>query len=266
MLCAAHINPKPFLLLNCKFVYSSAVSSQSARNNILLKLLLCFPSAAYATSLTLQWSLHKLVTLGFECMRSALYQTDIQQCCHLQSVLSSLLCVQHCVTWTRSNEVICNSSILIMAAAGDSCFLHMQSAPPSPAKGRAESASPSPSSAPGGSTPPSAAGPGHTGHRIRSAIVRPESAEPRTDFSDRWRPSEEGQSRSSRVSRERSSKDDSGDGHANQNGSGSSYRRQEHRGASKDRSRDQSRDAGHRERQHSDHHRAHNSSRAQVSS
>jgi len=148
----------------------------------------------------------------------------------------------------------------------DSCFLHMQSAPPSPAKGRAQSVSPSPSSAPEGSTPPSAAGSGHTGHRIRSAIVRPESAQPRTDSSDRWRLSEEGQSRSTRVSRERSTKDDASDDHAKQNGSGSSYRRQEHRGVSKDRSRDQSREAGHRERQHSDHHRAHRSSRAQVSS
>ncbi len=153
-----------------------------------------------------------------------------------------------------------------MAAAGDSCCLHMQSAPPSPAKGRAESVSHSPSSAPGGSTPPSAAGSGHTGRRIRSAIVRPESAEPRTDSSDRWRPSEEGQSGSTRVSRERSSKDDTSDGHAKQNGSGSSHRRQEHRGVSKDRDRDQSRDTGHRERQRPDHHRAHQSSRAQVSS
>ncbi|KAL0044325.1 hypothetical protein WJX82_011645 [Trebouxia sp. C0006] len=64
-----------------------------------------------------------------------------------------------------------------------------KSAPPSPAKARAESVSPSPSSAPGGSTPPSAAGPKHRGHRIRSAIARPESAEHRTDSSDRWRPS-----------------------------------------------------------------------------
>lgn len=141
----------------------------------------------------------------------------------------------------------------------------IKSAPPSPAKGRAQSVSPSPSSAPGGSTPPSAAGSGHMGHRIRSAIVRPESAEPRTDSSDRWRPSEEGQSRSSRVSRERSSKDDAGAGHAKQNGSSSSYRRQEHKGVSKDHSRDQSRDAGHRERQHPDYHRAHQSSRAQAS-
>lgn len=199
-------------------------------------------------------------------MRPTLYQTDIQQCCHLQSISSSLLRFQHCVTRTHSNEAMSNSSIFIMAAAADRYFLHVQSAPPSPAKGRAESVSPSPSSAPGGSTPPSAARPGHTGHLIRSAVVRPESAEPRTDSSDRWRPSDEGQSRSSRVSRDRSSKGDTGDGHAKQNGSGSSYRRLEHGGVSKDRGRDQSRDAGHRERQHSDHHRAHQSSRAQVSS
>ncbi|KAL0022898.1 hypothetical protein WJX77_005020 [Trebouxia sp. C0004] len=75
----------------------------------------------------------------------------------------------------------------------------IKSAPPSSAKSRAQSVSPSPSSAPGGSTPPSAAGSGHTGRRIRSAIVRPESAEPRTDSLDKWHPSEEGQSGSTRV-------------------------------------------------------------------
>lgn len=140
----------------------------------------------------------------------------------------------------------------------------VQSAPPSPAKGRAQSVSPTPSSAPGGSTPPLALGSGHSGHRIRSAVAHPESAEVCTEPSDRWRPSEEGHSRSTRGSRERSAREDAPGDHAKLNGSGNSHRRPEQREASRDGSRGGGRDAGHRDRLQSSHHRAQHSSSAQV--
>lgn len=124
----------------------------------------------------------------------------------------------------------------------------LQSAPPSPAKGRLQSVSPSPS-APGGSTPASTSGSAHKSHRIQSSIVRPDSADPTVPL-DRLRPSAERQSRTTRGSRERGARDDETDGHARHNGSASSHRHNsERRGASRDSSREKSRDGGHRDRQ-----------------
>ncbi|KAL3142237.1 hypothetical protein ABBQ38_002582 [Trebouxia sp. C0009 RCD-2024] len=130
-----------------------------------------------------------------------------------------------------------------------------KSAPPSPAKGRAPSMSPSPSSLPEGSTPPSTSG---KGHRLQSSVVRVQPSPP-IDHNDRWRPHDEGQSRSRDTGR--ASKSVEADGRGRRTAEDSSHKHHDHRGAS----RDSSRDRGHRDRHREEHHRSQRNSSTQRS-
>ena len=149
------------------------------------------------------------------------------------------------------------------------CFCFLQSAPPSPTKGKSQSVSPSPSSAPGGSTPPSTSGSGHRSHRVERSAIQPATDPGNVD---RWRATEEGRSRSSRGSKDMKVKDSDGHGHVKHNGSSHGQHEQreqqqsDHPHRSHRSSQDGSRDAGFCEQQQSDHpHRSHRSSKAQVS-
>lgn len=132
--------------------------------------------------------------------------------------------------------------------------LCVQSAPPSPAKGRAPSLSPSPSSLPEGSTHPSTSG---KSRRLQSSVVRVQPSVP-VDQNDRWRPHDEGQSRSRDLGRSSGSAEV--DGRGMRSADDSSHRHHDHRGVS----RDSSRDRGHRDRHRDEHHRPQRNSSTQV--
>lgn len=114
--------------------------------------------------------------------------------------------------------------------------------------------SPSPSSLPEGSTPPSTSG---KGHRLQSSVVRVQPSPP-IDHNDRWRPHDEGQSRSRDTGR--ASKSVEADGRGRRTAEDSSHKHHDHRGAS----RDSSRDRGHRDRHREEHHRSQRNSSTQV--
>ena len=123
--------------------------------------------------------------------------------------------------------------------------LCVQSAPPSPAKGKAPSLSPTPSSLPEASTPPPSSG---KSHRLQSSVVKVQPDVP-ADHNDRWRPQDEGHSRSRDAGKAFRSVEV--EGHGRRRGDDSSHKPHDHRGAS----RDSSRDRGHRERHREDHSR-----------
>ena len=137
----------------------------------------------------------------------------------------------------------------------------LQSAPPSPAKGRSKSRSAFPSPGPEEDTPQSLSDPEDKPHRIKSSVASPDAVDPLDEQDGRWRPNEEGHSHSHKSSKDSRARDGRSAEHSRQNGN-SRDRRHERR----ERSRERSRDAARRDPSTPERHKTRSSRAGQVSS